>query len=227
MPSFKFINNNQDFTFILLPGWATDYRIFSPLFDYCKDFNYFFPRSGLAIKKLFQEFSKAVEQFSINKFNVFGASLGGFLAAELFREISPKPERLILAGVKKKYPLAGLEKVENYLKRNKQAYLYKFYQRCFFSPQLWQWFKKNLLKDYLDKFSLSFLLEGISYFKHAEITLQKNSKVSLVWGNNDRIVSFPERDQLSKEMFWAHTDIVKGCGHFPFLSSEFSLKDYV
>ncbi|NQT28027.1 MAG: alpha/beta hydrolase, partial [Candidatus Omnitrophica bacterium] len=148
--SFKYLDRGSDKTIVLIPGWATDYRIFNLLNI---KFNYLLPLDSSPFS-FEANLLKALEEKRIKKVSLFGWSLGGFLAAE-FSIMHPKlVKELILVSIRKKYKQEEITGIKELLKKSKKGYLYRFYGQCFSKQMSLSWFKKNLLKTYCEDFDL-------------------------------------------------------------------------
>ncbi len=124
---FSYIYRGFKEAIVLIPGWATDYRIFSNL---DLNYNYLLPVrfNPLDFKK---KLSKELDKRGINKISMLGWSLGGFLAVEFFSDNPERIDKLILISIRKRYDSKNLEDIAFKLKKNKKAWLYKFYLDCF------------------------------------------------------------------------------------------------
>lgn len=222
MPPFKFINRGFEKTLALVPGWATDERIFSKLdFDYnylicCKLKPFVFEK----------EFLGALEEHSLSCVSFLALSLGGFLAAEFAANNPDKTDELYLTGVRQKYPISGLADIEAKLKKNKKGYLYKFYEDCFFggNPPEWQGFKKELLKSYVLDFELEELLEGLSYLRQAELNvslLKKIKNLIFLHSPSDKIAPMEEVLAIQSKLAGSYFVPLDGFGHIPFFNPMF------
>ena len=165
MPSrkseFKFQDRGFQDNLVLIPGWATDYRIFDGL---KLDYNY------LLSTKLYpcnfnRDLLDQLDELKLSQVSVFGFSLGGFLAAEFATKFPERINELILLGVRKRYEEKNLEDIKCAIQKNKRIWLYKFYLNCFslLDAQGLSWFKQNLLEEYLMNLSLNELVEGLDY----------------------------------------------------------------
>src|SRR5512135_1893728 len=125
--AFKIWNRGFKENMVLVPGWATDSRIFSALDLHA---NYLLPTSIQPFH--FKEDLRAfLDAQSIDKVSLFGWSSGGFLATDFALENSSRIEELILVSIRRSYPVLALKKIRGYLEKNRRAYLYKFYLECF------------------------------------------------------------------------------------------------
>lgn len=219
---FKYIDRGFGDLLVLIPGWATDYKIFLNL---NLNYNYLLPT------KLYPfDFTKALlnelKKMHIEKISLFGWSLGGFLAAE-FASINYKMiNEVILLGICKKFDSSSLKSIKLSLKKNKRAFLYKFYHDCFSKDdsEAFAWFRKNLLKEYIDKIKIEDLISGLNYLMKAEImpqSLANLHKVRILHGAKDKIVPFKEAIALKSEITHAEFICLEHTGHMLFLDQQF------
>lgn len=204
---------------VLVPGWATDQRIFERLE---LPSNYIFaPKAGPFEFK--PALKKELDRRSIGKISFFGYSLGGFLAYEFALEYPEMIDTLIFSSIRARYPQQTLDEVAKKLKEDKNAYLREFYAACF-SPQEKEsraWFIKNLLKDYLVNMRLEELLKGLDYLRQAEIhpeKLKNFKKIKIIHGKEDKIAPFMEVDNFRNQLAHAEFDFMDRRGHMPFLN---------
>lgn len=206
----------------LLPGWASDHRVFS---DLDLDYNYLIPeRFFFAGFK--EELLRELERLSIDKISLLGWSLGGFLAAE-FASLNPeRVSRLILLGIRRRFDPLALKDTEIKLRKNKKGYLYKFYLEWFFNKEKegFSRFRKELLGDYIRNTKLKDLKSGLDYLSMAELDLSslgKISKVTIFHGDKDKIAPINEARELSSQLPGVDFITLKNRGHFPFLDASF------
>lgn len=221
MSEFKFIDRGYDSTTLLIPGWASDWRIFNTL---NLGSNYLVPTAFSPF-----DFDKGLldilEQNGLERIDVMGWSMGGFIAYGLLSKYRDIISEAILISVRRRYEKENIENIKTYLKKNTQAFLYKFYKDCF-SPnekEEFTWFKDNLLKEYLGLKGSDALFEGLDYLSNAEVGAMNtgNTKLKLIHGEEDRIVPIKDALGLRDSMPEAEFIAVKGSGHVPFLSSNF------
>ena len=219
---FRIAKRGFENTIVLVPGWATDYRIFDTLdlnYDYLLpiDFN------PAGFENTLKEFLKAE---SIGRVSLFGWSQGGFLASDFASRNPENINELILTGIRKNYDQKTLEEIKLKLTKNKRAFLYKFYLDCF-SPadnQARSWFKSRLLKDYLDNMSVEQLIEGLDYLSRAGINTESLSgikKIRIFHGTEDRIAPLQEALEVKSCLPQAEFIRIDGSGHLVFLNPDF------
>ncbi|MFH0925599.1 MAG: alpha/beta hydrolase [bacterium] len=215
---FKFIQRGKEKTIVLLPGWATDWRIFERL---DLDYNYILTDDLLYLYKE-NNLIEVLKEQDLSSVSFFGWSLGGFWAADFASRYDRLVDELILVGVCKTYNQKKIEKVKELLIKNKRAYLYKFYKQCFY-PSKYSWFKEHLQEKYLSGIGLSVLLETLDYLACNPIipsNLKSIKKIKIIHGENDPIAPIAEARQIKEEIPWAEFICVKNQGHFPFFQTE-------
>jgi pimeloyl-ACP methyl ester carboxylesterase len=219
---FKLVDRGFKDTIILIPGWATDYRIFIHL---NLNYNYILPIKFYPFKfsyKLLEFLNKE----SIDKISLFGWSLGGFLAVEFAFKNLNRVNELILLSIRKKFPEKALEEIKLQLKKNKRAYLYKFYLECFSNNDRegLTWFKKYLLRNYIRQMNLKDLIYGLDYLSEAQISaeyLGAIKKIRIFHGEKDSITPLQEAREIKSHLSGAKFICLRGVGHIPFLGQNF------
>jgi pimeloyl-ACP methyl ester carboxylesterase len=212
---FKFLDRGFKNTLVLLPGWATDCRIYSTL-----DLNYnYLLAINFSVSNLTDELLKILEEEKRTRVSILGYSLGGFLAADFSVKFRQSYEPQTLKDIAEK------------LKINKRAFLYKFFLDCFSESDETglTWFRKNLLKEYLKQMEISHLLNGLKYLASARInarSLLKLEKLKIIHASEDRIAPIDEALALKTKLPRAKFIELKGLGHIPFLSADFRKKFY-
>lgn len=209
---FNFFNRGFDKDIILLPGWGFDYRIFSRL---DLDYNYLIPEKFAPL-----EFNAP------GKISLFGWSQGGFGAVEFASRNPEKIEELILLSIRKSFDHARLEEIKGQLRENKRAFLYKFYLECFSKndKEELSWFRKQLLKEYVDEIKLEDLISGLDYLSEKQInseSLQAISKIIFFHGSEDKIAPIREAEEIKAALPRAKFVCLQGSGHLPFLVNDF------
>lgn len=231
MPSlkseFEFRNRGFKDVLVLIPGWAADWRIFDGLE---LDYNYLLT-TRLCLLDFNQELLSQLDQLKISKVSILGFSLGGFLAAEFASAYPNKIVKLILLGVRKRYDPQLLENIKLQIKKDRRAWLYKFYSNCFSKtdPVGITWFKNNLLKGYLNKLSSDELIKGLDYLSshplHPE-ALTKVEDIRLFHGQDDMIAPVNEAQEIKADLPQAKFTLLADKGHLFFLSRDFRERFY-
>lgn len=224
---FRYLKRGFKETLVLVPGWAVDEQIFNPL---ALDYNY------LLATKLYpfnfnQVLLEQLEREKLSKVSIFGFSLGGFLACDFADKYPDKIAELILVSIRKKYESEALTNIQRQLQKNKQAYLYKFYISCFSRADLEgiNWFKKYLLRQYIDNLKLNELSWGLDYLASHQIQAESLSgikRIRIFHGLDDTIAPLDEALELKSKLMQAEFIYLKDLGHFPFLNQQFRIKFY-
>lgn len=222
---FRIVNRGFEKAIVLIPGWATDYKIFDTLdlkYDYI-----------LPVVIDFLDFTLSLSKFlkvsSIRQVSIFGWSQGGFLAANFAKCNTKMIDELILVGTQRRYDRDGLEEIKRKLKENKKAFLYKFYQNLFsqHDNKARSWFKKSLLKEYLDLMSVECLLSGLDYLSSNEIKAEDLSgvkKIRIFHGGEDKIAPLKGALEIIARLKHAEFNILNESGHLLFLNPDFRKK---
>ena len=231
MSKFDYVDRAKQKDIVLLPGWATDARVFEKL-DI--NYNYYLPRNFTPCN-FEEDIINLMKERNLEKISILGWSLGGFAAADFAAKYPEKMEKLILIGVKKRYDPKDVEKIKQFIKQGKSAYLYKFYNDCFSKEDQDEhnWFKQNLQKDYIDSFDINHLINDLDYIVNRPLDLValKDLDVFFVHGTEDKIAPVDEIIELKDIIKAAESYIfIKGAGHAPFLKNpklgDVSLFDY-
>jgi len=219
---FKFYDRGFKKTLVLLPGWATDHRIFLRL---NLDYNYL--KAEIFNPFNFKELLvNELNSLGIAKASLFGWSQGGFACAEFTSQYPQKVDELILLGVKSGYDTEILKGLEVKLKKNSKAYLYKFYLECFAQEDkaALDWFREHLLEDYVNGFTFEELKLGLDYLSKAVLNAGlslETGKIRFFHGDKDKIAGFNEAQKLGPIFPKAEFSCIRGTGHLVFLHPRF------
>jgi pimeloyl-ACP methyl ester carboxylesterase len=213
-----FPRNGFTETLLLVPGWATDHRIFRPLE---LEFNYLAPVSFSP--RDFQEgLLSALRRHRLDRVAVLGWSLGGFLALEFARA---HPERVIegalfAVGMRERYDAEAIEGMKGRLARNKAATLRRFYEACFSAGEreARDGFERELLESYLDQMELEPLLAGLDYLASAS---PADAKARFIHGREDRIAPIAEMLAMKERRPGLRLVCMERAGHAAFLNPQF------
>src|SRR4030042_2289016 len=209
---FEYVNRGEQRCLVLLPGWATDYRIFNIL---NLKFNYILP-VNLPTEKFDKNLLGYLKKNNFRKVSFFGWSMGGFLAASFALNYADFVDELILVSIRKKYEQEKLREIKTLIRKNKKAYLYKFYNQCFSDKTQMSWFKKNLLNLYSDNFNLKDLCRQLDYLENAKIHPQMLScikKIKIIHGEQDSIAPVGEALDIKNHLPQAVFICIKNAGH--------------
>ncbi|MBI5554568.1 MAG: alpha/beta hydrolase [Elusimicrobia bacterium] len=218
---FKLLLRGFKDTLLLLPGWATDYRIFN-LLDL--EYNYLLPYRYSPFN-LENELPVVLDKYHLEKISVLGWSLGGFVACALGNKYPERIKEITLVGIRKRYEKDSLAKTKTLLTENKKAILYQFYRDCFSrnESEAFLWFKNNLWLYYLLELELSSLFEGLDYLSTAEINPLAFNKLSIniIHGEKDKVASIQEALEIKNNLAAANYFCIKDAGHIAFLNPGF------
>ncbi len=219
---FKLFNRGFKKTIALIPGWATDYRIFNTL---DLNYNYLLPIEYHPFN-FAKDLKGLLNKESIDKISLFGWSMGGFLASDFASKNPDRVDELILLSVQKKFRPDLLEDIKLKLKENKKAFLYKLYLNSFSEKDKegLKWFKQHLLMSYIDELKLDDLLCGLDYLSGAQInpgSLAGIKRIIIFHGQEDKIASLNEAHQLKSELPKAQFICLPDTGHVPFFNRQF------
>ena len=218
--TFKFIDRGYHVTLVLLPGWASDYRVFETM-DLA--YNYIIPVNF--VPTVFKdELLKTLKKHDLIKVSMLGWSMGGFAASEFCEKYSVYVEELILIGIKPKYEPTGLQLIKRYLNKNKKGYLSRFYSQCFHDLKYRDHFKNNIALQYYEDFDLETLIKGLDYLLGSEIKieyLKTVGKIKIIHGEFDNIAPLKEAKKIGDDLSQAKFIVVKEMGHLPFLKEDF------
>lgn len=223
----KFIDRGFEENIVLIPGWATDWRIFATL---NLSYNYLLPIEIDAFN-FEKEFIEQLDKLSLDEISLFGWSMGGFLAAGFAVNNPQRVGELILLSIRQKHDPLLLKDIESKLIAGKNAYLYKFYLGCFseYDREGLIWFKKNVFKSYIAEMELDSLIAGLQYLSDAKINLEPLAalkKVRIIHGGQDKIAPLNEAMEFKSKFPWAEFVCMQKAGHIPFLSHNFNLNFY-
>lgn len=224
---FEFRSRGFKETLVLVPGWATDWRIFDGLE---LDYNYLLP-TKLNVADFNRQLLSRMERLKISKVSALGFSLGGFLAAEFACAYPEKTAKLILAGVRRRYDPQLLENIKLQIRLDRRPWLYKFYLNCFSKADTsgWEWFRMNLLKKYLDKLSSDELIRGLDYLATQALNLKSLKRIediSIFHGSDDLIAPVKDILEIQADLPQAKFTLLAGRGHLFFLSGDFRERFY-
>lgn len=216
---FKFIDRGKQNSIVLIPGWATDYRIFDSLE---LPFNYLMPVS-LSPNTFEKALVATLEDNNLHKISLFGWSMGGFLAYEFAIRHVDFVDELFLVSIRKRYQQENIREIEESLKTRKKGFLHWFFDECFCNKEQKPGSKKDLFRIYCREMELDYLLQTLDYLAKVELEpelLQRIQKVTIIHGENDRIAPMKEVIEIKNSVANARFILVKEAGHIPFLEVD-------
>lgn len=216
MPTFRRRKRGSDRVLLLLPGWATDARIFSRLdlpYDYLEP-------EGFTPLPSPEELREAVDRYAGGHALVLGFSLGGFLAAAFAQRYPDRVQKLVLLGIRQQYPPAELAGVRTALDRDPAAFLDYFYRRSLAgrdpaSDAAVAWFNNNLREPYLAQSANPAIPTGLACLAAQRLTsaaLAALPEVHLIHGADDAIAPLAEVSALADGTS-ARLHVLPAAGH--------------
>lgn len=165
---------------------------------------------------------RLMDEAGIEKASLLGWSLGGFLAADFAAKNPARVCELSLVSIRERYDPGELKEMRANLAKNKRATLYKFYLGCFsgYEKKELSWFKKHLLKDYIDAMELEVLNDGLDYLAHAAIrpgSLAAVKKITFFHGEEDAVAPIREALRVKERFPGSRWVSFPRRGHIPFL----------
>ena len=219
---FKCIDRKEKDYLVVVSGWAFDYRIFTSL---DLPYNYIF-FCGQSIADFEDGLKKLLRHNNIRKASFLGWSLGAFAVCNFASRNTDITKSIFLVSIRRKYNKVWLEDIKKLISRNHRAYLYQFYKSCFADGDRlqYQWFRKTLMKDYLNQMQPKKLIEELDILCGLEIRSQQLKKfghITIVHGEEDKITSVDEAVEITKSLDKAKFICFEKAGHLPFLQPDF------
>lgn len=207
----------------MIPGWASDYRIFGRL---DLDFNYLLPVEFSP--SLFNgPLLKAMAESDVNSISVFGWSLGGFVAAGFASLNKDLIEEVILVSIRGKYGPDEIAIVKDGIAGDKTAELRRFFIRCFPCRDDMRPFRESLFETYCRELDTEELLSSLEFLERVEICpghLKGIERVKIIHGSLDRIAPVEEAAAIAAGTRGAKFISMPRAGHMPFLREDFTIQ---
>ena len=206
---------------VLLPGWATDGRIFEGVLPGVAAVT----TGPLRPAGFPRRLAAFLDRAARGPVTVVGWSLGGFLAAEFAREHPDRVRRVVLVGIRREYPEGDVEAVLRSLSADPDACLSGFYARCFYPSQIpaYRRFRGALQPAYLREMDVGALREGLSYLGSARLSggTLPSCPVAIVHGGKDVVAPLAEAEGVAREGGNATFHPLPGAAHAAFLAAGF------
>jgi len=210
-----------DPSMVLLPGWATDGRIFEGVLPGVTAVT----TGPLRPDRFTTRLAAFLDLTARGPVTVVGWSLGGFLAAEFAREYPDRVRRVVLVGIRRGYPEGDVAKILRSLSDDPGSCLSDFYAQCFFPSQMsaYRRFRARLQAAYLREMDAGVLREGLSYLASARLSGETlpACPVAIVHGEKDVIAPFAEAEGVAREGGSATFHPLPGTAHAAFLADGF------
>ncbi len=210
-----------DPSMVLLPGWATDGRIFEGVLPGVTAVT----TGPLRPDRFTARLASFLDRAARGPVTVVGWSLGGFLAAEFAREYPDRVRRVVLVGIRREYPEGDVAAVLRSLSADPAGCLSGFYAQCFYPSQMpaYRRFRAGLQAAYLREMDGVALREGLSYLASARLSGETlpACPVAIVHGEKDVIAPFAEAEGVAREGGNATFHPLPGAAHAAFLADGF------
>jgi len=217
-PDWQYQRRNGSRPVVLLPGWATDARVFAGLDIPSDVIRPTYPLTG-DIDSL-AEFLRERESAPAL---LLGWSLGGFAAVRFARRYPALVERVVLVGIRGRYPAGQLDEKRQTVRRDRLCCLTDFYRQCFLPAQRadYRRFRVELEPAYLSRFTAVELEAGLDYLER--IALEPDDLppgTIIVHGAKDIIAPPAEACRLARDA-GAVLHLLPRAGHAAFLAEDF------
>lgn len=220
MSKFKFIDRGRKDTLLLIPGWATDYRIFDTI-DMA--FNYLLPIEYSPFVFL-NDLETAMGAYHVKKISILGWSMGCFVACDILSRHRESVDRVIMISARREYDKANNEKIKSVLLKNRKGFLHKFYRDCFAVSErdLYIHMKGSLIKEYIENMELACLIEGLEYLSEHRIDpgILQGVSATFIHGRDDKIAPIAEIAEFLNETPRGRMIPIEHSGHMPFLTPD-------
>ncbi len=206
---------------VLLPGWATDGRIFDGALPGVTAVT----TGPLRPDRFTTRLAKFLDRAARGPVTIVGWSLGGFLAAEFAREYPDRVRRVVLVGIRREYPEGDVEAVLRSLSADPGSCLSGFYAQCYYPSQMpaYRRFRGGLQATYLREMDGGALREGLSYLASARLSggTLPACPVAIVHGERDVVAPIAEAEGIAREGGNATFHPLPGAAHAAFLADGF------
>jgi len=206
---------------VLLPGWATDGRIFDGVFPGVAAVT----TGPLRPEGFIARLATFLDGAARGPVTLVGWSLGGFLAVDFARSHPDRVRRIVLVGIRRGYPEGDVEAVRRSLLDDPGSCLSGFYAQCFYPSHMsaYRRFRAGLQKAYLREMGGVALREGLSYLAGARLSGRTlpDCPVAIVHGEKDVVAPLSEAEGVAREAGNATFHPMAGAAHAAFLAEGF------
>lgn len=219
---FKIGKNGRESELAIVPGWAFDWHPFKRL-DLPLDCAYYM---GETPREFSADLRRWLSTQGRKSVSLLGWSMGAYAVADFAVSHPDMVDHVILVAARCRYVPQEIERIRTLVHTKRQAFLRKFYRDCFSASerQTYEWFRANLLPNYLEQMTVDRLDRGLDWLNEAQLdteSLQTCRNLVLVNGMADRIVPQEEVGKLAEAIPDAKMVLLKDAGHLPFLRKEF------
>ena len=218
---FLVVGGDGDPSMVLLPGWATDGRIFEGALPGVAAVT----TGPLRPEGFSRRLAAFLDRTARRPVTIVGWSLGGFLAAEFAREYPDRVRRVVLVGIRRAYPEGEVAAILQSLSTVPGGCLSGFYARCFYPSQIpaYRRFRSGLQEEYLREMDVGVLRGGLAYLAGVRLSggTLPACPVAVVHGQDDVIAPFAEAEGVARECGNATFHPLPGAAHAAFLADGF------
>ncbi|MFW6279708.1 MAG: alpha/beta fold hydrolase [Planctomycetota bacterium] len=206
---------------VWLPGWATDWRLFS-LFDPPDGV---LSPTGFLPSRYHDTLIRHLQDLPAGSVTLAGWSLGAYEAIRTARAVPQSIDRLVLAGARPSYPCSDLRPLQHALQNNTRKSLRRFYRQCFLPAQRDEFalFREELLDKYLEDMSRNRLVKGLNYLHEQRLTPDDLPECDIIFvhGENDIVAPAEEIRTLCDQLNRVRLLMVPSAGHAVFATAPF------
>lgn len=219
--NLRTIDNGGQCSIVCLPGWATDWRIFRDMHTEC---NVVSPESFLPASYM-NDLTDYLREERTDPITVCGWSLGAYAGLTLAQRVPHKIRRMILIGVRSRYPETDIKSVKQSLLDEPERCLRRFYRQCFLPAQRddYRTFRTKLMDAYLDAPDVESLCAGLDVLAeyHLPPDTLPECDIIMVHGQNDVVAPVTEARKVADAIpSWSLHEFEE-CGHAAFMKPEF------
>ncbi|MHB9037695.1 MAG: alpha/beta fold hydrolase [Armatimonadota bacterium] len=205
---------------VFFPGWATDHRLFDNLDLPTNRLIPLEPFSPLVCDEL----AAFIRANGLAPVNIIGWSLGGFIAADFAGRFPELVGRLILCGVRFRYPAEQIEATRRGVLDDRERCLRSFYRQCFLPVQKedYQRFRDELMPCYLKEMSVERLIASLERLAGVEMNADSlsNHPICLIHGDRDVVAPVDEAIAIAQNAANVQLHVLPNAGHAAFLTAE-------
>ena len=218
---FTHIDKKKEETVVLLPGWGTDWQVFTSL--KLENYNWLIP-----LKIDTGDFcEKLKEELNGRKAVLLGWSFGGILAAHFMAGEPSFVQKAFLIGVKDIYNKNDVKKMKEHIARDSRGYMKLFFRMCLagHNEDTRKRFQENLFEGYLGSLDPGKLMKELDYLLAkpfpAGALLPHADRITFIHGTKDAIIPMKDTMPLRGKFPGRCFIDVDSTGHMAFLDPAF------
>jgi pimeloyl-[acyl-carrier protein] methyl ester esterase len=244
----KFNKIGTGYPIIFIHGWAMNYEIFLPFIEMLEKDKYQIIMFDLPTQSrinkwddLISLINNEIDKLKLKSFDLFGWSLGGHIAMDLYYKNKSKINKLFLISSTPKFTntkewIHGLDKeVFNTfafgIKENREKYLNRFFNLQLLGLQnkkkILNFIKSNVSKDISKNNNLIFYLNHMIVSNYQELLKNISAKVFIIAGAKDKIVPIKSQYEMLKLIKNVDYLFINDATHLPFLSHSETCKKFM